>query len=358
MELIETGRPQLILDEYRCKRNINRMVSKANRHHLQLRPHFKTHQSLEIGRWFKEAGVESITVSSVEMASYFASDGWNDITIAFPFYPGQISALKKLERTVQLRLFVNDKSQISILSKNLINLFHVIIEIDPGYGRSGIHYSNLSEIDEILDECEQSSQANFHGFYVHDGRTYQSRGKKEILAHIQPVIKILNDLKEKYPSSNCIMGDTPSCSILEDFKSIDIITPGNFVFYDWMQVLIGSCTIDDVAVLCQVPIAQKLDDGKKAIIHGGAVHLSKDSISNNGQLSFGQAVEIKNNEIKTIDNLFIKSLSQEHGIALGNFNDISTHSLLICPVHSCLTVNLHSHYLTTTGEIIEKRILS
>lgn len=358
MELIETGRPQLLLDENRCKRNINRMASKAKRHNLQFRPHFKTHQSLEIGKWFREAGVHSITVSSVEMASYFASNGWDDITIAFPLYPGQISALKKLERTALLRLFINNKSQISLLSKNLYNPFQVIIEIDPGYGRSGINFNDFSEIDEIINVCERNELATFHGFYIHDGRTYQRKGKKSILEHIQPVIKVLNDLKDKYPSSHCIMGDTPSCSILEDFESIDVITPGNFVFYDWMQVLIGSCTIDDVALYCQVPIAQRIENGKKAIIHGGAVHLSKDSVSINGQLSFGQAVEMHNNEIKSIDNLFIKSLSQEHGIAVGNFNNITSHSLLICPIHSCLTANLHSHYLTTTGDIIEKRILS
>lgn len=358
MKLIETGRPQLILDEDRCKRNINRMVSKAKRLNLQFRPHFKTHQSIEIGKWFRDAGVEAITVSSVDMASYFASDGWNDITIAFPFYPGQISALKKLESTVQLRLFINNKDQISVLSENLQNPFHIIIEIDPGFGRSGVHFNDHKKIEEIINECERNALINFHGFYIHDGRTYQSKGKKEILDRIQPVLNVLNTLKRKYPSSSCIMGDTPSCSVLEDFESVDVITPGNFVFYDWMQVKIGSCTIDDVALYCQVPIAQRLEDGKKAILHGGAVHLSKDSISMNGQTCFGQAVEFTNSEIKPMDNLFINSLSQEHGIAVGNINDITTNSLVICPIHSCLTANLHSHYHSTSGKIIEKRILS
>lgn len=358
MKLLETGRPQIILDETRCKRNINRMALKANQKNLQLRPHFKTHQSLEIGRWFRDAGVKSITVSSVDMASYFASDGWNDITIAFPFYPGQISALKMLESTASLHLFINNKNQLSVLSENLHKPYHVIIEIDPGFGRSGVHYRNQTQIDEIINECERNSLATFEGFYVHDGRTYQSRGKKDIIDHIQPVIKVLSTLKDNYVSSRCIMGDTPSCSVLEDFESIDVITPGNFVFYDWMQVLIGSCTIDDVALFCQVPIAQRHENGKKAIIHGGAAHLSKDSITDNGELCFGQAVKYSKNEIHIIKDLFINSLSQEHGTAVGDFNEIKSNSLLICPIHSCLTANLHSHYMTTTGNIIEKRILS
>ena len=74
--------PTLLLDETRCRANIRRMADKARAHGLDFRPHCKTHQSLAIGRWLREAGVEKITVSSVAMAAYFARE-WDDITIAF-----------------------------------------------------------------------------------------------------------------------------------------------------------------------------------------------------------------------------------------------------------------------------------
>jgi len=61
-------KPTLILDEAKCKTNSAFMADKARRHNLELRPHFKTHQSLEIGRWFKDAGVKKITASSLDMA--------------------------------------------------------------------------------------------------------------------------------------------------------------------------------------------------------------------------------------------------------------------------------------------------
>jgi D-serine deaminase-like pyridoxal phosphate-dependent protein len=76
-------KPTLLLDSEICKRNIRTMQEKAESHHLELRPHFKTHQSLEIGRWFKAQGTSKITVSSIEMALYFSKE-WDDITIAFP----------------------------------------------------------------------------------------------------------------------------------------------------------------------------------------------------------------------------------------------------------------------------------
>ena len=77
-------RPTLLVDEAICRENIRWMAEKAARLGVNFRPHFKTHQSKQMGRWFREEGIKSITVSSVSMAKYFNEDGWDDITIAFP----------------------------------------------------------------------------------------------------------------------------------------------------------------------------------------------------------------------------------------------------------------------------------
>ena len=82
--MTEIIRPTLVIDKEVCLRNIENMVKKAADHKLRFRPHFKTHQAAKIGEWFKLFGVDAITVSSVRMAEYFASNGWKDITLAFP----------------------------------------------------------------------------------------------------------------------------------------------------------------------------------------------------------------------------------------------------------------------------------
>jgi D-serine deaminase-like pyridoxal phosphate-dependent protein len=70
----------------------------AQKHSLAFRPHFKTHQSLELGNWFKDYGVTQITVSSLEMAEYFATQ-WNDITVAFPVNVLEINRINSLAKT-------------------------------------------------------------------------------------------------------------------------------------------------------------------------------------------------------------------------------------------------------------------
>ena len=98
--------PTLLLDKQKCIRNIQRMVEKAKKNNVVFRPHFKTHQSHEVGRWFRNEGVTRITVSSLTMAEYFAQDGWKDITVAIPVNVHEKERINRLASTITLNLLV------------------------------------------------------------------------------------------------------------------------------------------------------------------------------------------------------------------------------------------------------------
>ena len=89
-------RPTLFLDSERVLRNIARMSARAAAAGVLLRPHFKTHQSVAVGDWFRDYGVTGITASSVSMAEYFAAADWRDITIALPVNPREIARIGEL----------------------------------------------------------------------------------------------------------------------------------------------------------------------------------------------------------------------------------------------------------------------
>ncbi len=56
--------------------------------------------------------------------------------------------------------------------------------------------------------------------------------------------------------------------------------------------------------------------------------------------------------------MYLKSLSQEHGIVAVPKSRVSNYKigdlLFILPVHSCMTANLMREYLTTEGRVIER----
>jgi D-serine deaminase-like pyridoxal phosphate-dependent protein len=50
------------------------------------------------------------------------------------------------------------------------------------------------------------------------------------------------------------IGDTPACSMLEEWGDVDEARPGNFVFYDLTQMTIGSCSAADVGFVVACPV--------------------------------------------------------------------------------------------------------
>ena len=355
-------KPTLILDKKKCKENISHMFSKSKKHNLEFRPHFKTHQSLEIGSWFKDAGVKKITVSSVSMAEYFAEQ-WKDITIAFPTNILEIEAINTLAERITLNLCIENQESISFLSTHLKFKINVFLKVDVGYHRTGINPENSILINRILDNIDANPLVNFIGFLGHAGHTYKCRTDNAVKEAHYKSLNIMAKLKDtyasRYPNLIISLGDTPSCSIADDFSSVDEIRPGNFIFYDLTQNLIGSCSIAQIAVALACPIVAIHKERCEIIIYGGGVHFSKEGLEDKEGVVFGRTVEKGNNTWgDLIPNTYVKSLSQEHGTISVPKNDIDNYKigdyLMILPVHSCMTGNTMKSYTTFEGELISR----
>ena len=228
--------PELILDKNKCLRNIERMAQKANSRQLDFRPHCKTHQSAEVGNWFRDFGVSKITVSSFRMAAYFAEEGWDDILVAFPFVPGEIRALNQLSALSKISILI-DNMEILPSLRDIEKTINFYIDTDTGYGRTGVKSESSDQIHRIIRESQKYKNLDFSGFYCHAGHSYKtiSQGEREKI-HLKAIsdLKSLKDQFSEYAPLS-LYGDTPNCSIQHNFDGIDEITPGNFVFYDLVQ---------------------------------------------------------------------------------------------------------------------------
>lgn len=363
--MIQLAEPTLLLDKNKCLKNIEKIVEKAKIGNVSLRPHFKTHQSHEIGRWFRDFGVKKITASSLKMAEYFAKDGWDDITVAFPLNIHEIERINKLAENIVLNVLIVDAETVIAVAEKLKFPLNAFIEIDCGDHRTGIDPNDLAKIDRILIEIDKSQLINFKGFLTHAGHSYSAKGDKAEIAEIhEESLALITPLKaryaDKYPDLIMSYGDTPTCSVMEDFGIVDEIRPGNLVFYDSVQCGVGSSLPEEIAVAMACPIVAKYPERNEIVIYGGAVHLSKDSaFLPDGKKFFGKVVNLTEKGWDTTETgAYLKSLSQEHGVIyapadyLGNLKIGDFIGIL--PVHSCLTADLHSSYLTIEGERISK----
>lgn len=344
--------PTLYVDLDIVRTNIAQMSEKVKKAGVEFRPHFKTHQSKSIGQLFRDYDVSGITVSSVKMAEYFLSDGWDDITIAFPANVLAHESYNRICENASLKTLVISEKVVQQLDHKLEHELGLYIEIDPDYGRSGVPVSELDRIKSLLTIIEDSDHCYSAGFYCHAGHTYKARSKSEVEKISREALQKLEALRAHFPDLPICFGDTPSCSVLEEFGPATQISPGNFVFYDWMQVQIGSCSPNEIGIYMECPVIEKFGERDQVLIHGGAVHFSKDSVQVDDYLSYGEPM------LKYLsEETYVKSLSQEHGIIQCSpdvFSKLNVgDTIQIFPIHSCLSADLMREYHTKDGQVLD-----
>lgn len=358
--MMKIQRPVLLLDKKKCEANLLKMLSKANLNNCRLEPHFKTHQSAEIGEWFRAYGIDAITVSSVKMAEYFVVNGWKKIHIAFPVNIHEVDIINRFSASINLFLLISHPEIISDLLKKLTSETGYFIEIDNGYHRTGVDADDYGLIEKIIHET-RNSKLVFKGFHCHSGNTYQAKTPGQIIQIGQDTIRKLLILKNRYFQETedlvISIGETPFCSLSDDFKGVDIIRPGNFIFYDIQQFMLGACRAEEIALALACPVVAVYRKRKEAVIYGGAVHLSKDfAMNRDGSKNYGLVCRFNGKAWDyPIPECFVKSLSQEHGVI--TFEDDPEFSagdiVCILPSHACLTADCMRVYYTTDGEKIE-----
>jgi D-serine deaminase-like pyridoxal phosphate-dependent protein len=343
--------PTQIIYEDVCRANIDRMLQKARHSGAVLRPHFKTHQSVEVGRWFREAGIDRIAVSSVSMAQQFAADGWMDIMIAFPVNFFEMDAINQLASRLKLGLLAASTGVISLLKKQLKHPVDLYIKVDVGTHRTGFDPYDTTLLDQELEQIPNTSRLRLKGLVAHAGHTYQAASHEEIHSIYRGGVQILTNIRERYndrfPELVISWGDTPSCSVVEDLSQVDELRPGNFVYYDLMQWQLNACRLSNIGMVVAAPLVALHPGRNEAVVYAGAVHLSKEQlITRQGEKWYGIMVLLDDSGRWRLpeQQVWVHRLSQEHGILKvppALFSQLQIGQMTgIIPVHSCLAADL------------------
>jgi len=350
------SKPTLVLDEARVRRNIARMAARAARFGVRFRPHFKTHQSRAIGRIFREFGVEAITVSSVDMAAYFAADGWRDILIAFPLNILEAGEIAGLAARGRLGVLVESAGGLAALARAVPSVLDVWIKINIGANRAGADWDDLTLLGAICRETGRHPSLRLRGLLTHNGRTYAARTLGALARiHGDAMTKMRRARaalgRAGFPGLEISVGDTPACSRLDDFDGADEIRPGNFVLQDVTQLELGTCGERDIAAAVACPVVSTHPARREAVIFGGAIHLSKDDVPTRreGRIYGRVCRASRRGWGRILPGTAVISVSQEHGIVRTTAAEMrkirAGDILFILPAHSCLTVNLWDHYV-------------
>jgi D-serine deaminase-like pyridoxal phosphate-dependent protein len=347
-------KPTLLVDLHKASANIAVMSAKAAQNRVVLRPHFKTHQSTRIAELYRDAGVSAITVSSVEMAQYFAAAGWHDILIAFPLNWREVDAVNDLAARIDLSVLVDCPESVDFLAAHACHAVGVWIKVDTGLHRAGIWWQEMQAIKTVAEKVIQSPNLHWKGILTHAGQTYRASSpegvKERAFASKQAMLAVKQYLLDQGLENILIsIGDTPGCRLLADFAGVDEIRPGNFIFFDLEQWQLGACRSEEIAVAVACPIVSKNRIRSELVIYGGAIHFAKETLQYKGRTIYGLVAGTPDEPFSEIQpDCILINTTQEHGIielppsifSQYQIGDVIT----IFPVHACLTVQAIGEY--------------
>jgi D-serine deaminase-like pyridoxal phosphate-dependent protein len=362
LETLKT--PCLVLDANRVQRNAERVSEIALKNNVRLRPHVKTHKSVEVARIATAGHDGAVTTSTLAEVWAFAKGGFSDFTYAVPVEPGKFGeAIEIVKSGVRLNLITDDVEVPPALNEAARKAevkMSVFLDVDCGYHRDGIEPHDEAAT-EIVRQIADASNLEFAGILTHAGHSYHAGSVEEIREiagrERDVMVEFAQQLRSERINVPCVsVGSTPTINHVEHLRGVTEIRPGNYIFFDAFQATLGSCRFEDCALTVLAAVMHRNRDERKIIVDAGAIALSKDRgpVEFDPDCGYGRVLDLAGREIRTR----VESVSQEHGtFHVGDgavFERLKVGSRVrILANHSCLAAAQHTHFnVLENGKIV------
>lgn len=231
--------PTLVVDCAILDRNIDEAHTHLAAAGLRIRPHVKTHKSIEIARRQLAAGASGLTVATVGEAEVFAQVS-DDLFIAYPLWPDeeQFSTLNSLAARVRLAVGVDSAEGIAHLTGSLDPSVELMIEIDSGHHRSGCEPEHAG----ALASAAIDRGFRLRGVFTFPGHSYAPGGGERASADEETALSAAADSIEAATGQGSLElsgGSTPSFRSSTSVR-ITEVRPGVYVFNDAQQWELGA----------------------------------------------------------------------------------------------------------------------
>ena len=364
-------------------RNISSMLETAHNVGAQLRPHVKTHKTVEIARLQVGAGgARRIVVSTLAEAQHFAAGGFDNILYGVPLEPSKFPVVTSLaSRIASMHVMVDSviavKSLAAYCAEHCSGAdgkpLHAFVKVDAGYGRAGVAADSANALDVVAAVVAAQPFLSFAGIYSHSGDSYNcgSDGAARAASHeLQAMTALAARVKAVTGVTAPVVsvGATPSasCGDRDAFRDAASalraegthleLHPGNYVFFDRQQVACGSCVRGDIAGYVVSRVVGVYPARGEALIDAGSCALHKDAA---GLPDWGELIGDAGDSGAHAGAapLTLLRMTQEAAVvgvrASGGGNGTASPSMSlpsygdvvrVLPNHSCMTAAAHAQY--------------
>jgi D-serine deaminase-like pyridoxal phosphate-dependent protein len=349
--------PQVLIDQRRALRNIDRVQQLASNAGVRLRPHAKTHKSPLVAKWQIERGAVGICCAKVGEAEVFADAGVRDIRLPYPVNPSNAPRVLALMDRTTISIIVDHRDVARGWSEAMQRAgrtLDVLVKVDVGFHRCGIDAEQGDPL-AFIAAIHAMPGLRLRGLLSHAGHAYHASSEDELRAIAAREAATLCGLRERAAASGIQLeeisvGATPTLRFSVGQPGLTELRPGNYVYFDRTQVSLGSAALDDCALTVLATVVSKpagdriiLDCGSKTLTNDQARGISKAAGYGGVLTPDGSALD---------ETLLVERLSEEHATVrvIGATPLEPGDRVRVVPNHSCVVSNLVDAVRLVEGE--------
>lgn len=271
--------PSLVVDLAVIEANVRRVSEEMRVRGVALRPHFKTHKSLEIVRMQAAYGAVGQTCATLGEAEVLVEAGVHDVFVAYPVWPGgpKRARLRSLHEGATLCVGVESVESVSALGRATRGTgkpLSVLIEIDVGGRRTGV----LPEHSGEVAVAAERAGLRVRGVFTHGGHSYGlgDAAQRAAREEVEGLTVAVARLEEHGIEAAVVSAGSTPTALMSAQGVVTEERPGTYVFGDRQQVAIGSCRWEDVAlVVIATVVSRTVDD--QVVLDCGTKSLGRES---------------------------------------------------------------------------------
>jgi D-serine deaminase-like pyridoxal phosphate-dependent protein len=340
MDYRELSTPALAIDLDVLERNLDRMAAYCREHGLRLRPHTKTHKTLEVSRMQLARGAVGLTVAKAGEAEVMAGAGPDEILVAYPLFGND-----KLRRVAALarerRVFVSLDNELT--AENLSRaateagvVFGVLVEFNSGLGRCGLEPGPAC--CALARRIMKLQGLAFRGLMTYPGNIWgTAEERKREAGHVaERIERAMEEFRRDGIAVEIVSGgSTPSAFLSHEIAGLTEIRPGTYVYNDANTLDQGACELADCAARVVATIVSTAVPGR-AIIDAGSKTLSSDARRASRGIGYGYIVEAPDAPIVKLneEHGYVDATRSSHQFRVGEV-------VTVIPNHVCTCVNMH-----------------
>ena len=198
MLLSDLPTPQVLIDQGRLRRNIDRAQQLASNAGVGLRPHAKTHKSPTVAKWQIDRGAVGVCCAKVGEAEVFVAAGIANIRLPYPVSPSNSDRILALADRAAISIIVDHLDVARGWSDAMTRAgrtLDVLIKVDVGFHRCGID----PEGDALgfVERVSALPGLRLRGLLSHAGHGYNASSDDELRGVARREAEILTSLKDR-----------------------------------------------------------------------------------------------------------------------------------------------------------------